>query len=146
MGNPAVNVALIPFERKDEYNFGTPVDDAEGRFADSIVATLTALGTSQENINLLASVAVTNGDYLRLDRRIANTGPMGGTNAGAGFPNGRRLADDTVDTLLSIITNGVITTGDNVDASDIPPADVFPFLALPQQPRPAGVVDDNTRN
>ena len=51
-GNPAVNVALIPFPRKDEHNRSTPQDDANGRFADSIVATLTALGTNQANIDL----------------------------------------------------------------------------------------------
>jgi len=146
MGNPAVNVALIPFSRKDEYNFATPVDDANGRFADDIVATLTALGTNADNIAILANVAVANGDYLRLDTRIPNTGPMGGTNPKAGFPNGRRLADDTIDTLLFIITNGTITTGDNVNASDIPPNDTFPFLAQSQQPRASGVTDDNTRN
>jgi len=146
MGNPAVNVALIPFSRKDEYNFATPVDDANGQFADDIVATLTALGTNADNIAILANVAVANGDYLRLDTRIPNTGPMGGTNPKAGFPNGRRLADDTIDTLLFIITNGTITTGDNVNASDIPPNDTFPFLAQSQQPRASGVTDDNTRN
>jgi hypothetical protein len=32
MGNPAVNVALIPFNRKNEYNQGTPTDDAKLRF------------------------------------------------------------------------------------------------------------------
>ena len=67
MGNPAVNVALIPFSRKDEHNFATPEDDAAGQFADDIVATLTALGTNATNIGILASVAVTNGDYLRLN-------------------------------------------------------------------------------
>ena len=146
MGNPAVNVALIPFARKNEYNFGNPEDDADGQFANDIVATLTALGTNATNIGILANVAVTKGDYLRVDTKVANTGPMGGTNAGAGFPNGRRLADDTIDTLLFIITNGAITTGDNVNASDVPPANTFPFLALSQQPRAPGVIDDNTRN
>jgi hypothetical protein len=146
MGNPAVNVALIPFSRKDEYNFATPVDDANLRFADDIVATLTALGTNADNIRILANVAVTNGDFLRLDTRIANTGLMGGTNPEAAFPNGRRLADDTIDTLLAIITNGTILTGDNVNASDVPPADAFPFFAPSQQPRAPGVIDDNTRN
>ena len=145
-GNPAVNVALVPFARKEEYNFATPVDDAAGKFANDIVATLTALGTNATNIGILASVAVTKGDYLRLNTKTANVGPMGGTNAGAGFPNGRRLADDTIDTLLFIITNGVITTGDSVNASDIPPADKFPFFGLSQQPRAPGIVDDNTRN
>jgi hypothetical protein len=145
-GNPAVNVALIPFSRKDEYNFATPVDDANGRFVDDIRATLTALGTNPDNIGLLVNVVATRGDYLRLDTRIANTGPMGGINPEAGFPNGRRLADDTIDTLLAIITNGTILTGDNVNASDVPPADTFPFFAPSQQPRAPGVIDDNTRN
>ena len=144
--NPAVNVALIPFARKDEHNFATPVDDANGQFADDIVATLTALGTNADNIGILANVAVVKGDYLRVNTLIPNTGPMGGTNPEAAFPNGRRLADDTIDTLLFIITNGVITTGDNVNASDVPPANTFPFLALSQQPRDPGVIDDNTRN
>jgi hypothetical protein len=146
MGNPAVNVALIPFSRKNEYNFATPVDDANGRFADDIVNTLMALGTNETNIGILASVAVTNGDYLRLDTRIANTGPMGGTNPEAGFPNGRRLADDTIDTLLAIITNGAILTGDNVNSNDVPLGSTFPFFAPSQQPRATGVIDDNTRN
>jgi Domain of unknown function (DUF4331) len=145
MGNPAVNVALVPFSRKDEYNFATPKDDANGQFADDIVATLTALGTDATNIAILANVAVTQGDYLRLDTSIANTGPMGGTNPEAGFPNGRRLADDTIDTLLFFIANQNVL-GDSVDANDVPLGNAFPFFAPSQQPRAPGVIDDNTRN
>jgi hypothetical protein len=162
-GNPAVNVVLIPFSRKTEHNGGTPQDDAAGKFADSIVATLTALGTNQTNIQTLADVAITRGDYLHLNLNVPNTGPGGGGPAivapnppsppdasrltdPAGFPNGRRLRDDTVDILTHIVTNQTITTGDNVFASDVPPIDVFPFVALPQQPRDTGVIDDNTRN
>jgi Domain of unknown function (DUF4331) len=145
MGNPAVNVALVPFSRKDEYNFATPKDDANGQFADDIVATLTALGTDATNIAILANVAVTGGDYLRLDTSIANIGPMGGTNPEAGFPNGRRLADDTIDTLLFFIANQN-ALGDSVDANDVPLGNAFPFFAPSQQPRAPGVIDDNTRN
>jgi hypothetical protein len=46
---------------------------------------------------------------------------------------------------LTIIANGS-TLGDSIDAGDVPPQDDFPFLALPQQPRATGVIDDNTRN
>ncbi len=162
-GNPAVNVVLVPFARKTEYNGGTPLDDAAGKFANSIVATATSLGTDQTNIGVLADTAVTRGDYLRLNLNVANTGPAGGGPAvvapnpasppdasrltdPAGFPNGRRLRDDTVDILTHIATNQGITTGDNVFASDVPPLDQFPFVALPQQPRDTGVIDDNTRN
>lgn len=145
MATPAVNVALVPFSRKDEYNTGTPQEDAAGRFAADIVATLRALGTNDANIGILASVAVTNGDFLRLNLATANSGPGGGNNAGAGFPNGRRLGDDTVDILLSFVTNqsGI---GDNVNANDVPLTDIFPFFAASQQPRNNGVIDDNTRN
>ena len=145
LGLPAVNVALIPFARKDEYNASSPNDDAASRFAGDIVATLTALGTNDANIAILAGLAVTNGDLLRLDLNVANSGPGGGNNPEAAFPNGRRLGDDTIDTILSLVTNqsGII---DNVNANDVPLLNTFPFFALSQQPRAAGVIDDNTRN
>src|SRR5207247_10004197 len=73
-GVPAVNVALVPFNRKNEYNGSDARDDARGKFANDIVAALTALGTSPANINLLASVAVTHGDFLRLDVSLPNSG------------------------------------------------------------------------
>ena len=146
MGNPAVNVALLPFPRKNAYNLASTEDDAKGKFASDIVGTLTALGTNQDNVNLLAQVAVLKGDFLRLDLGKANSGAGGGNNAGAGFPNGRRLVDDTIDTILAIVTNGAITTGDNVNANDVPLRDAFPFFAPPQQPFPSGTVDDRTRN
>ena len=144
-GNPAVNVVLIPFGRKDEYNAATTQDDAAGRFAGDIVATLQSLGTDQAHINILAGVAVATGDYLHLNLNTANTGTGGGNNSGAGFPNGRRLQDDVVDTLLFLVTNEALTTGDRVGANDVPFTNTFPFLGLSQQPRDTGV-DDNTRN
>jgi len=146
MGNPAVNVALIPFNRKNEYNASTTRDDAKGKFANDIIATLKALGTSDANIGVLASVAVAHGDFVRVDASIPNSGAGGGDNAGAGFPNGRRLKDDVIDTYLNIITNGAITAGDHVNANDVPLGDTFPFLAPSQQPRSPGTIDDNTRN
>ncbi len=147
-GLPAVNVALIPFPRKNEHNRATPEDDADGRFADSIVATLTALGTSPDNIALLASLAVTNGDYLRLDLSVPNTGPGGGTHAAAAFPNGRRLGDDVIDTILTVVTNGAITTGTSTGPNEQPLRNVFPFFPPTHQPftpAPPGE-DDRTRN
>src|SRR2546428_1723161 len=146
MGNPAVNVALVPFARKNEYNLASTEDDAKGKFATDIMTMLTKLGTSQANINVLAQVAVQKGDLLRLDLGKANSGPGGGNNAAAAYPNGRRLGDDTIDTILTIVTNGAITTGDNVNANDVPLRDAFPFFAAPQQPRAPGIIDDNTRN
>ena len=145
MGNPAINVALIPFARKNEYNVATTEDDANGRFADDIIATLTALGTNATNIGILANVAVLHGDFLRLDTTLANTGPGGGDNASAGFPNGRRLGDDTIDTILFFIANQNALS-DNANANDVARRDVFPYLGPPQQPRDSGTIDDLTRN
>ena len=144
-GVAAVNVALTPFSRKDEYNTATTQEDAAGRFAADIVATLRALGTNDANIGVLASVAVTNGDFLRLNLTTVNSGPGGGNNVGAGFPNGRRLGDDVVNILLSFVTNQSGTI-DNVDTNDVAFTDTFPFFGLSQQPRNNGVIDDNTRN
>jgi Domain of unknown function (DUF4331) len=145
MGVPLVNMALIPFARKDEYNAAKPPDDASGRFLDDITATLRALGTNDTNIDVLTGIAVTNGDLLRLNVHIPNVGPQGGTNPNAAFPNGRRPADDVIDTIVTIINNNS-SLGDNVNANDVVFQDRFPFLALSQQPRLPGTIDDNTRN
>lgn len=149
MATPAVNTALIPFPRKNEYNAATPVDDAAGRFASSIVATLQALGTNATNIDILANVAVVHGDYLRLDLSVSNTsvgfGERVTTPGYTGFPNGRRPGDDTIDDLLFFIANQN-PVGDNVNSNDVPLGATFPFFAPPQQPRATGVIDDNTRN
>ncbi len=144
-GVPAVNVALIPFPRKNEFNLASTEDDAAGRFAADIVRTLTTLGTNQTNIGILAGVAVARGDFLRVNLTMANSGPGGGDNAGAGFPNGRRLGDDVIDTILFFVANQN-PFSDNANANDVPRRDAFPFFGAPQQPRDRGVTDDNTRN
>lgn len=146
MGVPGVATVLVPFARKDEYNRASTADDAAGGFAGDIVGTLTSLGTDEEHVAILAGVAVTRGDQLRLDTALPNSGPQGGTNEGAGFPNGRRPTDDVIDTILSLVTNGEITAGDHVDANDVPFRDAFPFVAAAHQPLEPGTIDDRTRN
>ncbi len=159
-GNPAVNVVLVPAVRKNEYNAATVKDDAALRFAldtpakgtvpskPGILATLAALGTTGSPFDgfgvssqgTLAAIAVLQGDLLKLDTTAAAT---------VGFPNGRRLNDDVVDTLLNVVTNGALTTGDKVNGNDLNGGvfgTAFPFLLQPQQPRLNGVTDDNTRN
>jgi hypothetical protein len=142
MGNPAVNVALVPFNSKNAYNAANPVDDANGRFASGIVNTLQNFyGTDSTSIGILASVAVTRGDILRLNVTVQNTG----TNPEAAFPNGRRLTDDVIDTLLFLINNRK-PLGDNCNANELPFKSTFPFLAPSNQPKTPGTIDDNTRN
>jgi hypothetical protein len=145
MGVPGVNVALIPFSRKDEYNTSNPQDDAAGRFAGDIVANLQKLGTDSTSINILAGIAVTRGDILRLNLNLPNTGPGGGNSTNAAFPNGRRFGDDTIDALLFLINNRT-TLSDNVNSNEVAFQNVFPFLASSHQPRDTGVIDDRTRN
>ncbi len=144
-GNPGVNALLIPYARKNEYNAAFGTDDAAGRFAGDLVAVLQRFGTNTTNINALAGVVVTKGDYLHCNLGLANTGTGGGTNAPAAFPNGRRLGDDVVDILLTIIANGT-KLGDSVDANDVAFRDTFPFFAPQPQPFDKGTTDDRTRN
>jgi hypothetical protein len=144
LGIPAVNIVFIPQNMKDEYNRSTPVDDADGKFAPFIVATAEHLGVDQTHIGVLASLAVTTGDYLRLDTTIPNTGDGGGSNTPAAFPNGRRPKDDVITTLLTVINNGSLLS-DNVPGNDVPLRNIFPFYAKPHQPLPAGATD-GTKN
>ena len=109
---------------------------------------LTGLGKTQAEkdaaIAVLAGVAVAQGDILRLDTALPNTGSGGGTTTGSGFPNGRRLQDDVIDTILTIIAGGPV--GDGAGPNDVAFRDTFPYIAAPQQPFANGVTDDNTRN
>jgi hypothetical protein len=141
-GLPGINTVLIPYGRKKEYNHASPADDAAGKFAGDIVATLKSLGTNDTNIGILAGLAVAKGDILRLDTSVANSGPGGGNNAGAGFPNGRRPADDVIDTILFFVANQN-TLGDSVNGNDVPFRDTFPFLGASQQPLPKGAAGTN---
>ena len=144
-GIPTINPDIIPFPRKDEYNASTPVDDAAGRFVDSLVMTFKLLGTDDTHINILLNLVQRRGDILRLDTSVANSGPEGGTNPAAAYPNGRRPADDVIRTNLTTINNSV-PLDDSVPSNDVTFRNTFPFFAPPQQPRPPGTIDDNTRN
>lgn len=145
MGVPTISAFFLPFARKDDYNRASTIDDANGKFVDDIVNTLRLLRTDDVSIEIIKRLAVTNGDMLRLNLSIPNTGPGGGNNAAAAFPNGRRPGDDVIDFILTIVNNRV-TQGDNVNANDAPFRNTFPFFAPPAQPFPAGTIDDRTRN
>jgi len=92
--------------------------------------------------------AVTPSEMLRLNTNTAPCEPgtcaaysplgvIAGDNAG--FPNGRRLADDVIDVALKVAVGGCIinnscstnTLGDGVPANDVPFQSTFPYLALP---------------
>jgi Domain of unknown function (DUF4331) len=46
-----------------------------------------------------------------------------------GYPNGRKLTDDIIDTQLSVLTNGRVTTDKVGPHQDL--STVFPYLGLP---------------
>jgi hypothetical protein len=89
-------------------------------------------------------------EMLRLNMAISpvaigkenRLGVLGGDNAG--FPNGRRLADDVVDIALRAVAGGTPFTpefnkapnnalGDGVDKNDKKFSSRFPYLAIPHQ-------------
>jgi hypothetical protein len=60
-------------------------------------------------------------------------GVIGGDSAG--FPNGRRLADDVIDIALQVVEGELVGNpndlSDGVDANDVAFSNAFPYLALP---------------
>jgi hypothetical protein len=74
-------------------------------------------------------------DLLRLNTGVTPTAPGSASRLGllagdgAGFPNGRRLADDVVDITLRVAVGGVLA-GDKCGASHSTSCDVFPNNAL----------------
>ena len=146
-GGPLVNNGLIPPARKDEYNAASTEDDAKGMFQADIVKSLKGMGTDDAHIAMLAKMAVEKGDILRLDLTVPNKGSGGGDNKDGGFGKmgGRRLKDDVVDMVFTIINNGS-PLGDKVDANEVPFRNQFPFVADATQPFPPGKnPDDHTR-
>ncbi len=82
-------------------------------------------------------------EQLRLNMSIppsANPNRLGVLGGDlAGFPNGRRLIDDTIDATLQV-AEGVLLPGapaavkglgDGVNANDVPPRTAFPYVPLP---------------
>jgi hypothetical protein len=146
-GNPLVNNGLIPAARKDEYNAATTEDDAKGQFRADLIKDLKNFATDDAHIAKILKVVQEKGDILRLDLTVPNSGLGGGDNPNGGFGHmgGRRLKDDVVDIVFTLINNGVLLS-DNVDANDVPLRDHFPFVADPTQPFPPGQEpDDHTR-
>ncbi|MGH2555664.1 MAG: DUF4331 domain-containing protein, partial [Actinomycetota bacterium] len=129
--------------------YGLPVPDCDGdpsngndRSCDLVPVFLTGLDGLNKPPKVQAS------EMLRLNTTIppcepgtcekySPLGVIGGDNAG--FPNGRRLADDTIDVALRVV-EGVLIPGhdpivekltDGVDKNDLAFQSAFPYLAQP---------------
>ena len=162
LGNPLVNEVVIPRGSKNRFNASNPVDDAQ--FLDSVIAPeLAGLFTLLFGVSVppaprndLVAVFLTGvpglnqpagvvaSEYLRLNLAISPASAPNrlGVLAGdlAGFPNGRRLADDVTDVALRVVAGVLVPgfdiepnnrLGDGIDANDLPFLPVFPYQALP---------------
>jgi hypothetical protein len=112
-------------------------------------ATVLPVDLNSQNLNADAQAARSAGvafrpsEMLRLNMAVPPTAKPNnyGVIAGdvAGFPNGRRLADDVVDIAIQVVEgaaitgalNPALTTLDSVDRNDKAFGTAFPYLALP---------------
>jgi Domain of unknown function (DUF4331) len=158
LANPLVNEVINPLGKKDKYNRTSPADDARnfGRFALNpeparILNALFGLGIQETNRTDIVQALLTGvpgltqigknpaaADTLKLNLGVppaANPNRFG-VLAGdvAGFPNGRRLADDVVDIELRVIAGALLSPpkniplGDGVDQNDKPFRAQFPYV------------------
>lgn len=164
LANPLVNELVIPIGSKDLYNATYPVDDLANFGSFVLNSELAGILSSMFGISvppaprtdLLVLVQGIEGvnkrpgevvsDQIRLNTAIPATpvyavnrlGVLGGDNAG--YPNGRRPYDDTVDISLRVVAGVLVPgfdiapnnqLGDGVDGPDRPFIAGFPFLFTP---------------
>ncbi len=126
LGNPLINEVIIPIGTKDKFNATSPADDARnfGRFA-----------LNPEPARILNALFNLGVPPAAKENRF---GVLAGDTAG--FPNGRRLADDVTDIELRVIAGALlkpeqggkqIPLGDGIDVNDKPFRSAFPYVALP---------------
>ncbi len=164
LDNPLVNEVVIPLRDKDRWNGSDPSDDTQfleyvtdpelGRLFEAVLGLevpepprndlVTIFLTGIPDLNQPENV--TPSSQLRLNMDVAPSaeqsrlGVLGGDNAG--FPNGRRPADDVVDISLRAVAGGTPFTpefnqapnselGDGVDANDVEFLSSFPYLNCP---------------
>ena len=164
LGNPLINEVVIPVGQKDRFNRTEPADDAAnfGKYALNpeparLLNALFGLGVKETNRTDIVQALLTGvpgltqigakpaaADTLKLNLGVppAASPNRFGVLAGdvAGFPNGRRLADDVTDIELRVIAGALlkpeeggkqIPLGDGVDQNDRPFRTAFPYVAPP---------------
>ncbi len=164
LGMPLVNEVVVPVSLKDAFNSISPDKDATvqavvDRVNDPEVPKLieaiykvpapaaprddifSIFLTGVEGLN--KPPKVTPSEQIRLNTKIKPAGDPSRLGVlakdTAGFPNGRRLADDVVDIELQALVGAVRTgkivealaTGDGVNQNDLEFGSTFPYLALP---------------
>jgi hypothetical protein len=115
MGRPAINTVLIPAAMKDAFNDGQPRNDRHD-FRATVINTLTNPPYNRTEADAAALADFLLPDVLTID-----------TASSAGFPNGRRLADDVIDIELQLLS-GNPNLSDHVDNDVEPYLNTFPYL------------------
>jgi hypothetical protein len=173
LAEPLINEAVIPIGEKDGWNRSAPENDArfegfytrpevsrlENLLYGSALSPIAETGRTDLVAILLTGVPGLNftgprkADLLRLNTSVAPSATASrlGVLDGdlAGFPNGRRLADDVVDIELRAFAQGYGTflngllglpnkspnnlLGDGVDGNDVPFLATFPYVGTPHQ-------------
>ena len=164
LGNPLINEVIIPIGQKDKFNRTSPADDLKnfGKYALNpeparLLNALFKLGVKETNRTDIVQALLTGvpgltqigshpapADTLKLNLGVppsASPSRFGVlANDLAGFPNGRRLADDVTDIELRVIAGALlkpseggkqIPLGDGVDQNDQAFRSSFPYVALP---------------
>jgi len=133
MARPAINTVFVGSPRKNEFNTTTP-SSMNAAFKTDFIAKLTAFGYSSNilglNADAFAGVLVTDVLNVKLN---GTTTFYDGTNV----LTGRALADDVIDTELTLIFGGSTgasnpgLTSDHVNGNDKAFLATFPYLADP---------------
>jgi len=164
LGNPLINEVVLPIGEKDKFNRTSPANDLKnfGKYALNpeparLLNALFNLGVKETNRTDIVQALLTGvpgltqigknpapADTLKLNLGVppSATEKRFGVLAGdlAGFPNGRRLADDVTDIELRVIAGALlpadqggkqIPLGDGVDQNDKPFRSTFPYVATP---------------
>ena len=161
LGNPLINEVIIPIGQKDKFNRTSPANDAKnfGKYALNpeparLLNALFGLKVKETNRTDIVQALLTGvpgltqigdkpaaADTLKLNLGVppSATPNRFGVLAGdvAGFPNGRRLADDVTDIELRVIAGALLDPkntpplGDGVDQNDKAFRSSFPYVALP---------------
>jgi Domain of unknown function (DUF4331) len=168
LDSPLVNELVIPLKDKNRWNGSQPrfdkqfakyvLDPEPARLINSILGVkvpktprndlvsifLTGIKGLNQPAGVVASSQLRLNTSIKPSNKPDRLGVLGGDNAG--FPNGRRLADDVVDIELQALAGATPLTpgfdkkpnntlGDGVDKNDVPFRKSFPYLADPQDYR-----------
>lgn len=172
LGMPLVNEVVIPLKDKDRFSASKPQNDTQflNYVTDpelpKLIEAIYGIPAPETPRNDLVAVfltgveglnqpaGVTPSEQLRLNMSIppceegscADYSPFGVIGGDvAGFPNGRRLADDVVDIALRVVEGALVgqdtMLSDGVQVNDRPFRDSFPYVAQPHSgsdPNPHG--------